>query len=87
MIFSVKPCLPYFEKARIEFLLQRLAECIGVEAMKLPVLIPEETFARNGQALPLEQILQLIGQHLNHDTSAIRIRIAPQILNTCGGGG
>ena len=87
MLFSAKPCLPYFEQARIEFHLQQIAECIGADKMLLPVLQPETSFAENGVTIPLEQILKNLGKHLQYDVSSVGITSFAKELNVCGGGG
>ena len=71
--FKPTPNLPDGEKARIEFYLQQIAECIGFDRFKLPVL-SEDKLLNGDAANPTEfqtvdQIKNMVGKHLRHDVS------------------
>lgn len=85
--FKSKPGLPDHEKARIEFHLQQISECIGFERLKRPVLSEESVLFQNGQLKSAEQIAFLLGDHLEHDVSDISIQTTPLPPEKCGGGG
>ena len=86
MFFKSKPNLPDGEKARIEYGLQQIAQTVGVEQMKLPVLSREMLLGWVGSKTPQEMI-GAIGQHLSHDVAGVGFQLDPQQLQQCGGGG
>ena len=79
--------MPDDEKARIEFHLQQMAECIGFERFRLPILSEESMLSGNAASQTTEQITNLVGKHLGHAVSEIRIETAPLPPEKCGGGG
>ena len=83
MFFRPKPNLADGEKARIEFYLQNIAQSIGVDRLKLPVL-GREIFL--GQSTP-QEIINRVGKHLLQDVSAIQVNAVLQQAGQCGGGG
>ena len=85
--FKSTPNLPVDEKARIEFHLQQIAQCIGFDRLKLPVLSEESVLLRNGVAQSADQVLSLVGEHLGHDVSDVSIQTVPLPPEKCGGGG
>lgn len=83
--FKPKPNIGDHEKARIEFHLQEIAESIGFERFRLPVL-------RNDQLMDLQgktpkQIVSFVGEHLSHNTSKMEVQVAIEPQEACGGGG
>jgi hypothetical protein len=89
--FKPKPNISDGEKARIEFYLQQIAECIGFERFKLPVL-SENQLLHGGAANPAEfqtvdQIKNMVGKHLRHDVSELKIQTFPMQPQKVGGGG
>lgn len=89
--FKSTPNLTDGEKARIEFYLQQIAECIGFERFKLPVL-SEDWLLNGGATNPTEsqtvdQIKNMVGKHLRHDVSELKIQTLPMQLQKVGGGG
>ena len=87
MFFSSKPCLSFDEKARIEFLLQLLAEHLGTDRVKRPVLDPEDAFFVSGKPKESTDIVLHVGEYLGHDTRGISLEVSPQLLNVKSSGG
>lgn len=83
MFFKPKPNLPDGDKARIEFHFQQIASCIGAERVKLPVLSRDAFLGKAST----QEIVDLVGQHLSHDVSAIQVNAVLQQAGQCGGGG
>ena len=89
--FKLTPNLPGGEKARIEFYLQQIAECIGFDRFKLPVL--SENQLLNGDAAnptefqTVDQIKNMVGKHLRHDVSELKLQTFPMQPQKVGGGG
>ncbi len=83
MFFKPKPNLSDGEKARVEFHLQRIAEAIGIERLKLPVLGRDELLRLKTP----QDIVNRVGEHLSHDVSAIQVTSVLQQAGQCGGGG
>ena len=86
-LFKPKPGLPDYEKARIEYHLQQLAECIGFDLLKNEFFIPEQTLASDPAELNSETILKLLGEHLRYDVTPVTVLSKPTPLEKCGGGG
>ena len=86
MFFKSKPNLLTGEKARIEFHLQQIAQCIGMDRMKLPVISRRELLSWSETKTPQGMIVA-VGAHLNHDVSGVGFALDPQQLQQCGGGG
>lgn len=84
--FKPKPNLPSDEKARIEFLLQRIADYIGFERFLLPVVSADELI-RNPMLATNQQAIDFISNHLKHDASELRFEVIPKEAEKCGGGG
>lgn len=87
MFFKPKANLPDAAKARIEFHLQQIAECIGFDRFALPVLSRKTLFGLYDSKQTPQQMIGFVGKHLGHDVSGLGFRVAPQQLQTCGGGG
>lgn len=87
MFFKPKPNLPDSEKARIEFHFQQIAECIGLERMKLPILRLSSLVEMVDSKSPAD-IIRFLGGHLRHDTSGVQFEVvhSPKAAS-CGGGG
>ncbi len=83
--FKSTPNLPDDEKARIEFHLQQIAECIGFDRLKLPVL--SERSLLSGELQTAEQIKNRVGEHLGHDVSSVKLQTFPMQPEKTGGGG
>ena len=88
-LFKSAPNLPVDEKARIEFHLQQIAECIGFDRFKLPVLSEETILYGSGQPenQSADQFMGFVGNHLGHDVSDVTIETVPLPPEKCGGGG
>ena len=85
--FKPKPSLPDHEKARVEYHLQQLAECIGFDLMRADMLIPEQAFASAPSDLNAETILKALGEHLHYDVQPVTVLNQPKPVEKCGGGG
>ena len=75
------------EKARIEFHLQQIAECIGFDRFTLPVLSRKTLFGLYESEKDPYQVIRFVGNHLGHDVSGTRFRVVPQQPQGCAGGG
>ena len=83
--FKPTPNLPDGEKARIEFHLQQIAECIGCERFQLPVL-PMDALLELGET-QIDQLVGRVGKHLKHNIAGLRVVVVPETPEKCGGGG
>ncbi len=88
-LFRTTPNLPDDEKARIEFHLQQIAECIGFDRCQLPILNEEALIYDDRQSAlrTSDQIKQAVGQHLGHDVVDINLETTLLAPEKCGGGG
>lgn len=87
--FQSTPNLPCNEKARIEFHLQQISECIGFDRLKLPVLSEDELMYGGGgtDVRSADQIMTAVGSHLGHNVSVIKLQTLPMPAQKSGGGG
>lgn len=85
--FKPTPGIDEHEKARIEFHLQQIGECLGSDMMKAPVLDPNSNFMNGGEVESLDSILQTVARHLDHDVDELKVKTKPQELKKCGSGG
>lgn len=83
--FKPKPAIDDHEKARIEFHVQEMAESIGFERFRLPVLQRSQLLELQGKTP--EQIVAFAGQHLSHNIAGLQVQVAIQPQEKCGGGG
>ena len=83
--FKPTPNLPDDEKARIEFHLQQIADCIGLDRFALPVL--SEHSLLSGDLSTADQLKCVVGEHLGHDVSGVKIQTFPIQPEKVGGGG
>ena len=89
-LFKSKPSLADGEKARVEFHLQQIAECITADRLRLNVVSEEDLLTgADGEAAftNVDALVTKIGEHLSHDVANISILSQPQQLEKCGGGG
>lgn len=87
VFFKPKPNLPDAEKTRIEYYFQQIAECIGFDRLRLPVLSRTALLQRfESQQSPL-QMIRFLGEHLKHDTAELQFRVVAQQAASCSGGG
>ena len=87
MFFKTEPNVADIPKAKVEFYLQQIAESVGVDRLKRPVLrlsAMQELFESDRT---LDQMIGFVGEHLAHDVSGIQIKTEPQPLEKCGSGG
>ncbi len=85
--FRSEPNLPDTDKARVEFHLQQIAECIGFDRFKLPVLCMKSLLGLYESKLTPDQMIGFVGEHLYHDINGLRLTVVPEQLEKCGGGG
>jgi len=85
--FQSKPNLPAADKAKVEFRLQQIADCIGFDRFQLPVRSLTELVSLSETDNSVEGIVAFAGKHLSHDVNALQVIVAPQELEKCGGGG
>jgi hypothetical protein len=85
--FKPKPNLGDHEKARIEFHLQEIAESIGFERFKLPVLRVDQLMDLKIQSKTPEQIVAFAAEHLSHNIAGLKVQVAIEPQEKCGGGG
>ncbi len=83
-LFGTKPNLSGNERARIEFHLQQILDCVGLEPFQFPSFDPQP-FLRPGS--DLAGMSQALSDHLSHDIQQLHIEVVPQELEKCGGGG
>lgn len=86
-LFRISAGLPDHEKARIEYHLQQLSECLGFRRFQIPILIPENSFGHDAHQISVQKALEIVGQHLSYDVKGIEVRTLPQPLPISGGGG
>lgn len=89
-LFKSKPGLADGDKARIEFHLQQIAECIGADRLRLDVLTEQDLLFGDAACSEIDNVKSLsikIGKHLSHDVGNIAIAQQRQPLEKCGGGG
>jgi len=82
--FGTKPNLSGNEKARIEFHLQQILDCVGIEPLRLPFVDPQRLL---GAGTDLPALSQTLADHLSHDIRELGIQVVPEPLEKCGGGG
>ena len=87
MFWKPKATLPDGEKSRIEFHLQQIAECIGFDRFTLPVLGRRTLYGLYESKRDPRQMIEFVGNHLNHDVSGVRFCVVPQQPQNCSGGG
>ena len=87
MFFKSKSNLPLAEKAKVEFHMQQLAECIGFDRFKLPIQDYRALIELGQSGQTAAQITRVIGEHLFHDVSELNVDIEIEAVETCGGGG
>lgn len=85
MVFlKAKPNVSDHEKARIEFHLQQIFDCVGFPMLQLDFVDPEVLLKSPST---LTDLTQLVADHLSHDVTDLRISTLPQKVEKCGGGG
>lgn len=87
MFFKSEPNVIDNEKAKVEYYLQQIADAIGVDRLKLPVLRAsalQELFETDRS---LDQMIGFVGEHLAHDVSGIQVKTQLQPLEKCSSGG
>jgi hypothetical protein len=85
VFFKSKPAIDVHEKARIEFHIQEIAESIGFERLRLPILRRHQLV--DFQSKTPEQVVASVGKHLSHNVAGLQVQVAVQAQEKCGGGG
>lgn len=85
VFFKSKPAIDVHEKARIEFHIQEIAESIGFERLRLPVLRRRQLVDVQGKTP--EQLVAFVGKHLSHNVGGLQVQVAIEAQEKCGGGG
>ncbi|MDG2012563.1 MAG: hypothetical protein P8J33_03605 [Pirellulaceae bacterium] len=85
--FNSGPNLPGDEKARIEFQLQQIVDCIGQEKTQLPVLSTAALLGMGQASGSVKDIAAAIGQHLSYPAGEIKVQVIPELLKKVGSGG
>jgi len=85
--FKSKPNIGDHEKARIEFHLQEIAESIGFDRLKKPVLRVDQLMDLKIQGKTPEQIVTFAAEYLSHNVGGLQVQVAIEPQEKCGGGG
>ncbi|MCP4083096.1 MAG: hypothetical protein GY819_04495 [Planctomycetaceae bacterium] len=85
--FNSGPNLPDDEKARIEFHLQQIVDCIGQERTQLPVLSTATLMGMGQGDRSVKDIAAAVGQHLSYPAGEIKVQVIPELLKKVGSGG
>ncbi|KLU05387.1 hypothetical protein RISK_002594 [Rhodopirellula islandica] len=86
MFFQPKANLPDSAKSRIEFCLQQIAECVGLERFSLPVVSRKAIFDLYEVERNPQHVIAFVGKHLGHDVNGIQVRNALPQAQSAGGG-
>lgn len=87
VFFKPKPNLPDAAKARMECHFQQIAECIGFDRMRLPVLRRKTLLGKFESDPSPAEMIRFVGDHLGHPSPEISLRVEPQTAASCSGGG
>ena len=85
--FKTKPNLSNGEKAKVEFHFQQLADCLGFDRFQLPVQDLNLPLGVIRGDDGVNRLVALVGEHLSHDVAGLGVKVTPQQLEKCGGGG
>ena len=86
-LFKSGPNLPADERARVEYHLQQIADCIGRERFQLPVHRMDSLIKLGQLGQSPREIAEVIGQHLSHPIGDLKIQVIPEVVQKVGGGG
>jgi len=84
--FKSEPNVSDGEKARIEFHLQQVAECVGFGRFQLPVLGMDLWRGMAGSGQGVQRIIDFVGRHLSYNTNGIAHEVVPQQIVKPDGG-
>jgi hypothetical protein len=87
MFFKAKPNVGDNDKAKIEFFFQQIARSLGNKRLSLPIIRLDRLMSFGSSDDPVKKLLEFLGQHLDHDYQSIGVRLTPEIVKKCGGGG
>ena len=85
--FKTKPNLPDGEKAKVEFHFQQLADCLGYDRFRLPIQPLNSPLEVIRSDDGVKRLVTLVGEHLSHNVAGLGVKVTPQQLEKCGGGG
>ena len=85
IFFQSKPDVSITDKARLEFRLQQIADCIGADKFLLPVLSLEHLLPPGQSAL--DSTLAAVTNHLGVDFSGFKIQESLNVIEQKSGGG
>ncbi len=83
MFFKLRPHLQPNEKAQVEYSWQWIADCIGKHRFNLPVLSSKDLLT----GLSIDEFINTIAVHLQHNVDPLKVVLEPQLLEKCGSGG
>lgn len=83
MFFTARPNLAPNERAQVEYCFQWIADCIGAQRMRLPVLRLNQLLT--GQSM--DNFVRTVGNHLQHNVDQLKIVMEPQLLEKLSSGG
>jgi len=83
MFFTSRPNLSPNKKAQVEYCYQWLADCIGPDRMRLPVLRSNQLLS--GQSM--NDFVKTVGNHLQHNVDQLKIVMEPKLLEKLSSGG
>ena len=85
--FKSKTNLPDGEKAKAEFHFQQLVDCLGSDHFQLPVQKLDSLLKVIRADDGIKRMVAFVGDHLSHDVAGLSVKVTPQQLEKCGGGG
>ena len=85
LFFQSKPDIPVIDKARLEFRLQQIADCVESRRFFLPILSVDQLVTQEQQRL--EPTLEIIAKHLGFDFSGFKIQESLSVVEEKSGGG
>ena len=90
-LFKPSPPLPDNDRARLEFHLQQIAESIGFDRFRLPVRsvksLGYDSLSDRVTIRSTDRIQELVGEHLRHDATQVKLQTIPMQPEKVGGGG
>lgn len=85
IFFQSKPAVSTTDKARLEFRLQQISDCLGADKLLLPVL-PIQNLIAPAQS-GLGNTLDAVAKHLGVDFSGFKIQESLDVVEQKSGGG
>ena len=85
MFFKTKPNVVDGEKARIEYHLQQISDCLGGDSFKRPVIRRSELLDWSAAGTDPQAVIARVGEHLQCDISGLTINVVPSETRDGGG--